>query len=99
MGNGKRIKSKKKPITMERGEFKQFMLNVVSVCDDASYAGLCELMLMACGVVDMDGNITEQYAESPYWVLDDGVLKLSEHAKLAREVSRQIVRDTVEAMA
>ena len=77
MGKGKRIKANKKPqrITMGRGEFKAYMVNVVNNCDDASYEGLCELLLMACGVIDREGNLTEEYAESPYWTVDGVLLR------------------------
>lgn len=88
MGKGKRIRDQKanQTITMGRGEFKAYMFNVVDHCDDASFFGLCQLFLTACGVIDQDGQLTQEYAESPYWTVKDGELKLSEHAKLMNEV-------------
>lgn len=82
MGKGKRIRDKKKNqrITMGRGEFKAYMFNVVNHCDDASFEALCDLFLTACGVIDKDGNLTEQYADSPYWQVKDGKLTPSEFA-------------------
>lgn len=88
MGKGKRIREQKanQPITMGRGEFKAYMLNVVDYCDDDSFFGLCQLFLTACGVIDRDGNLTEAYASSPYWAVKDGKLQQSEHAKLMGEM-------------
>ena len=41
MGKAKRLKEQKKNqrITMGRGEFKAYMMNVVNNCDDASFEG------------------------------------------------------------
>lgn len=62
-------------ITMGRGELKAYLFNVIDHLDDDSYKGLCEIFLTACGVIDSDGNLTDDYADSPYWSLDDGSLK------------------------
>lgn len=88
MGNGKRIREElaNKYITMGRGEFKAYMFNVIEHCDDDSFFGLSQLFLTACGVIDENGNLTEAYAESPYWTVKDGKLKQSEHAKLMGEL-------------
>lgn len=67
-------------ITMGRGEFKMFIFNVVEHCDDESFQGLCELFLTACGVIDQEENLTKEYAESPYWTVNDGKLERSEYA-------------------
>lgn len=76
-------------ITMGRGEFKAYMFNVVNNCDDESFYGLCQLFLTACGVIDENGNLTEAYAESPYWTVKDGKLEPSEHAKLMQELTQK----------
>lgn len=99
MGKGKRLRKEKaeQHITMGRGEFKAYMMNVVDNCDDASFTGLCELFLMACGVIDRDGNLTEQYANSPYWTVESGKLKPSEHVKLLNQLSPK-ARETIAGM-
>lgn len=61
-------------ITMGRGELKAYLCNVINNMDDASYQGFCEIFLTACGVIDQDGNLTPEYAGSPYWKVEDGVL-------------------------
>lgn len=90
MGKGKRIRDEKanKPITIGRGEFKAYMFNVVDHCDDESFNRLSQIFLMACGVIDSEGNLTEEYASSPYWTFKDGKMEQSEHAKLMRELLR-----------
>lgn len=50
-----------------RGELKAYLCNVIENLDDASYKGFCEIFLTACGVIDEEGNLTEEYKESPYW--------------------------------
>lgn len=99
MGKAKRLKEQKKNqrITMGRGEFKAYMMNVVNNCDDASFTGLCDLFLTACGVIDRDGKLTEQYANSPYWTVEGGKLKPSENARLLQQLSPR-VRETIEGM-
>lgn len=99
MGKGKRIRQQKadQRITMGRGEFKAYMMNVIDHCDDASFTGLCELFLMACGVIDRDGKLTEEYANSPYWTVEGGKLKPSEHVKLLNQLSPK-VRETIAGM-
>lgn len=74
-------------IKMGRGEFKAYMLNVIEHCDDASFEGLCELFLTACGVIDAEGHLTEQYADSPFWKVEDGNLKPSDMAEGMRNDS------------
>ncbi len=54
-------------VTMRKGEFKLYMCAVIDSLEGAAYDRLCELFLTACGVVDEDGNLTADYAESPYW--------------------------------
>lgn len=94
MGKGKRIRKQKanQRVTMGRGEFKAYMFNVIDHCDDASFTGLCDIFLTACGVIDQDGNITEEYADSPYWVGgNDGTpLRPSEHANLLQQLSPSV---------
>lgn len=79
MGKGKRTRAERAatpPIRMGRGEFKMYMCAVIERVDDDSLYGLQQLFLMACGVVDADGKMTEQYEESPYWSVDgNGRLK------------------------
>lgn len=99
MGKGKRIKERRKNqrITMGRGEFKAYMMNVVDHCDDASFIGLCDLFLTACGVIDADGNLTEQYANSPYWTVESGKLRPSDNVKLLQQLSPK-VREVIDGM-
>lgn len=54
-------------VTMRKGELKLYMCSVIDSLEGAAYDRFCELFLTACGVVDADGNLTEEYASSPYW--------------------------------
>lgn len=100
MGKGKRNREARKSshrITMGRGEFKAYMDNVVNHMDDASFAGLCDLFLTACGVIDKDGNLTEQYANSPYFTVEGGKFKPRDNAELMEQLSDD-VRKVIEGM-
>lgn len=96
-GNRNREQRRKQRITMERGEFKAYMFNVVEHCDDPSFERLCELFLMACGAIDAEGNLTEAYANSPYWTVEGGKLQPSANAKLLQQLSPEI-RQMLEEM-
>lgn len=85
-------------ISMGRGTFKAYMHNVIDHLDDASFLGLSQIFLTACGVIDSDGNLTEEYANSPYWELDGEELKPSESARLMNQLSPEI-REVIEGMA
>lgn len=97
MGKGKRNREAKQRITIGRGEFKAYMMNVVNNCDDASFQALADLFLMACGVIDQDGNLTESYENSPYWTVEGGKIQPSEHAKLLQQLSPKVLK-TIEEM-
>lgn len=85
-------------ISMGRGTFKAYMYNVIDHLDDASFLGLSQIFLVACGVIDGDGNLTEEYANSPYWELYGEELKPSENARLMNQLSPEI-REVIEGMA
>lgn len=89
MSKGKRIREEhaKQPVMMPRGAFKAYLWNVLETADDASYKGLQQIILMACGVLDEDGQLTELYAKSPFWKVENGYLVPSEHTKLIGEIS------------
>lgn len=73
MGKGKRLREERAalpPVRMGRGEFKAYMCAVIERVDEPSLYGLQQLFLTACGVIDQDGNLTEEYQESPYWGVD-----------------------------
>lgn len=54
-------------VTMRKGELKLYMNSVIDSLEGEAYDRFCELFLTACGVVDADGNLTQEYAGSPYW--------------------------------
>ena len=56
-------------IKIGKGEFKLYLCNVIDHMDEDSieYERFSELFLMACGVIDSDGNLTEAFEDSPYW--------------------------------
>lgn len=54
-------------VTMGKGELKLYMCTVIDSLKGAAYDRFCELFLTACGVVDEDGNLAKEYADSPYW--------------------------------
>ena len=54
-------------VTMGKGELKLYMNAVIDSLDGEAYDRFCELFLTACGVVDEAGNLTQEYADSPYW--------------------------------
>lgn len=54
-------------VTMGRGELKLYMCTVIDSLEGAAYGRFCELFLTACGVVDSNGELTEEYSSSPYW--------------------------------
>ena len=54
-------------VTMRKGEFKLYMCAVVDSLEGAAYDRFAQLFLTACGVVDEHGNLTADYANSPYW--------------------------------
>lgn len=86
---------------MCKGEFKAYMCSVIDGMDEGSeqYRRFSELFLTACGVIDADGNLTEDYKCSPYWAGgDDGTpLRKSAKAELLAKLSPR-VRETVMAM-
>lgn len=81
-------------VEMRKGEFKVYMLNVIENMDEGSerYRRFSELFLTATGVIDADGNLTEEYRCSPYWSGgDDGTpLRQSVEAELLRKVSPEV---------
>lgn len=54
-------------VAMRKGEFKLYMCSVINSLEGEAYDRFCELFLTACGVVDSNGELTEEYASSPYW--------------------------------
>ena len=90
-------------VEMRKGEFKAYMLNVIEHMDEGSerYRRFCELFLMATGVVDSDGNLTEEYRVSPYWEGgDDGTpLRASVQAELMSKLSPDVRAAIVEMEA
>lgn len=54
-------------VTMRKGELKLYMCSVIDSLEGEAYDRFCELFLTACGVVDEEGNLTQEYASSPYW--------------------------------
>ena len=89
MGKGKRNREAREiqPITIGRGDFKAYLCNIVDLCDDDSFFGLSQLLLMACGVIDREGNLTEEYANSPYWTVEGGKLKPRDTQELLNQLS------------
>ena len=81
-------------VTMGKGEFRAYMCNVIDHMDEASeqYRRFSELFLTATGVIDADGNLTEEYRCSPYWCGgDDGApLRQSVHAELMAKLSPDV---------
>lgn len=88
-------------VTMGKGEFRAYMCNVIDHMDEGSerYRRFSELFLTATGVIDADGELTEEYCCSPYWTGgDDGTpLRMSVQAELLRKVSPD-VRAAIEEM-
>ena len=89
MGKRKRNRETKEiqPITIGRGDFKAYLCNIVDLCDDESFFGLSQLLLMACGVIDREGKLTAEYAHSPYWVVEGGKLKPRDNQELLNHLS------------
>ena len=54
-------------VTMRKGELKLYMCAAIDSLEGAAYDRFAQLFLTACGAVDEDGNLTEEYASSPYW--------------------------------
>lgn len=50
----------------------------------AAYERACDLMLTMMGISDAQGNLTEEYAESPYWEggVDGQPLQPSSYAEI-----------------
>lgn len=90
-------------VEMRKGEFKAYMLNVIEHMDEGSerYRRFSELFLMATGVIDADGNLTEEYRVSPYWEGgDDGTpLRKSVQAELMAKLSPDVRASIVEMEA
>lgn len=88
-------------VTMRKGEFKAYMLNVIEHMDEGSteYERFSQLFLTAIGAIDADGNLTEEYRCSPYWTGgDDGTpLRASVQAELMQKLSPD-VRDAIVEM-
>ncbi len=86
------------PVKIGKGEFKAYMCNVIDHMDEGSerYHRFSELFLTACGVIDAEGNLTEEYRVSPYWAGgDDGTpLRPSVQSELMDKLSpdvRQVI--------
>ena len=54
-------------VTMRKGEFKLYMCTVIDSLEGTAYDRFTQLFLTACGVIDEHGDLTEEYASSPYW--------------------------------
>lgn len=81
-------------VTMGRGQLKAYLCNVIDHMDEdgESYRRFSELFLTATGVIDADGNLTEEYRCSPYWAGgDDGTpLRQSVQAELMAKLSPDV---------
>lgn len=88
-------------VEMGKGQLKAYLCNVIDHMDEGSerYRRFSELFLTACGVIDADGNLTEDYRVSPYWEGgDDGTpLRPSAQAELMAKLSPD-VRASIEEM-
>lgn len=73
---------------MTKGTLKAFLWSVINNADDLSYKGLANIILIACGVIDVEGKLTPQFEESPYWTVKDGKIVPSEHIKLIGELMK-----------
>lgn len=90
MGKGKRIRENReqKPLRMERGIFKLFLMYVMANTDDDSYWGLQKIILMTCGLIGKDGKLTKQYEDSPFWEVKDGYIVPSEIMNAVDDLAR-----------
>lgn len=90
-------------ITMGKGELKAYLFNVINGMDDDSeqYERFCDIFLTMCGVIDAQGNLTDEYRCSPYWTGgDDGTpLRKSVEAELLAKVSPDVRSAIVEMNA
>lgn len=81
-------------VTMGKGQLKAYLCNVIDYMDEGgeSYRRFSELFLTATGVIDADGNLTEEYRCSPYWADgDDGTpLRKSARAELMAKLSPDV---------
>lgn len=81
-------------VTMGKGEFKAYILNVIEHLNERSpeYERFCNIFLIMCGVVDFNGNLSEEYKCSPYWCGGEGgvPLKASANAELVAQLSDNI---------
>lgn len=68
MGKGKRIRGEKSgPLTTSRATMKTLLVSTINSMDDDSYQGFCNIVFTAFGITDGDGNITEEWGNSPFW--------------------------------
>ncbi|HIW77063.1 MULTISPECIES: hypothetical protein [Gordonibacter] len=88
-------------VSIGKGEFKAYMCSVIDGMEEGSeqYRRFSELFLTACGVIDTDGNLTDEYKCSPYWAGgDDGTpLRPSVQSELLSKLSPR-VREAVVSM-
>lgn len=81
-------------VTMGKGELRAYLCNVIDHMDEGSdsYRRFSELFLTACGVIDADGCLTDEYKCSPYWQGgDDGSpLRPSVEAELLQKISPEL---------
>lgn len=61
-------------ITMNRGDLKAYLFTMLDSLDYESYTGFCQIALTAFGVLDLDGNLTEEYEKSPFLKLEGEIL-------------------------
>lgn len=71
-------------VTMKKDTLKLFIGRTIDGMDEGGedYGKLCYIILLACHVIDKDGNLTEEWKKSDLWMGgDDGTpLRLSPKA-------------------
>ncbi|WP_101723075.1 hypothetical protein [Eggerthella timonensis] len=81
-------------VQMGKGQLKTYLCNVIDHMEEDSerYRRFSKLFLTATGVIDAEGNLTEEYRCSPYWVGgDDGTpLRASVQAELMGKLSPDV---------
>lgn len=87
-------------VTMGKGEFKAYLCNVIDGMEEGSvpYRRFSELFLTACGVIDAEGNLAEEFRCSPYWSGgdDNTPLRKSVQAELMEKLSPNVRGKVIE---
>lgn len=81
-------------VTMRKHELQLYLTNIIERMseDSMEYERFSNIFLLMCGVIDQNGNMTSQYAESPYWAGgNDGTpLRASDSATLLSQLSSNV---------